>query len=55
MEGVEAEPLVADEEEGDEAAPAAPDEALGVDFAEDEDLEEVDDEERPGAARRDRS
>src|SRR5579862_5558083 len=45
-EGAEAEPLVTDEEEGDDAAPAAPDEALGVDFAEDEDLEEADDEDR---------
>jgi uncharacterized protein (TIGR02300 family) len=36
-----------EEEEGAEAAPAAPDEALGVDFAEDEDLEEADDDEVP--------
>ena len=46
-EGVEAEPLVAaddEEEEGAEGAPPAPDEALGVDFAEDEDLEEAEDE-----------
>jgi uncharacterized protein (TIGR02300 family) len=41
-EGVEAEPLVVDDEDGDDAAPAAPDEAVGVDFAEEEDLEEAD-------------
>jgi uncharacterized protein (TIGR02300 family) len=47
-EGVEAEPLVAsdDEDAGDEVV-AAPDEALGVDFAEDEDLEDADDDEVP--------
>jgi len=45
---VAAEPLdTGDEEEGVEAAPAAPDDALGVDFAEDEDLEEADDDEVP--------
>jgi uncharacterized protein (TIGR02300 family) len=45
---VAAQPLdTGDEEEGVEAAPAAPDEALGVDFAEDEDLEEADDDEVP--------
>jgi uncharacterized protein (TIGR02300 family) len=45
-EGVEAEPIEAsDDEEGDSETPAAPDEALGVDFAEDEDdLEEAEDE-----------
>ena len=47
-EGVEAEPLeVADDEDPAEATPAAPDEALGVDFAEDEDIEEADDDEVP--------
>ena len=45
-EGAEAEPLEAsdEDEDGAEAKPAAPDEALGVDFTEDdEDLEESDD------------
>jgi uncharacterized protein (TIGR02300 family) len=46
-EGVEAEPLETEEEEGVEAAPPTPDEALGVDFTEDEDLEEADDDEVP--------
>jgi uncharacterized protein (TIGR02300 family) len=47
-EGVEAEPLdTGDEEDGAGATPAAPDEAVGVDFAEDEDLEEADDDEVP--------
>jgi uncharacterized protein (TIGR02300 family) len=47
-EGVEAEPLETEEDEGVEAvAPASPDEALGVDFAEDEDLEDADDDEVP--------
>jgi uncharacterized protein (TIGR02300 family) len=48
-EGVEAEPLEAadDDEDPAEATPAAPDDALGVDFAEDEDLEEADDDEVP--------
>ena len=49
-EAVEAEPLDTgdeDEDGGPEAAPAAPDEALGVDFAEDEDLEDADDDEVP--------
>jgi uncharacterized protein (TIGR02300 family) len=48
-EAVEAEPLVAeDDEDGSpDAAPAAPDEALGVDFAEEEDLEEADEDEVP--------
>ena len=47
-EGVAAEPLeVADDEDPAEATPAAPDEALGVDFAEDEDIEEADDDEVP--------
>jgi uncharacterized protein (TIGR02300 family) len=47
-EGAAAEPLeVADDEDPVEATPAAPDEALGVDFAEDEDLEEADDDEVP--------
>jgi uncharacterized protein (TIGR02300 family) len=47
--GVEAEPLETGDEDEDvvEAAPAAPDEALGVDFAEDEDLEDADDDEVP--------
>jgi uncharacterized protein (TIGR02300 family) len=47
-EGAAAEPLeVADDEDPVEAAPAAPDDALGVDFAEDEDIEEADDDEVP--------
>jgi len=47
-EGAAAEPLeVADDEDPVEATPAAPDESLGVDFAEDEDLEEADDDEVP--------
>jgi len=47
-EGAEAEPLeVADDEDPAEATPAAPDDALGVDFAEEEDLEEADDDEVP--------
>jgi uncharacterized protein (TIGR02300 family) len=45
---VAVEPLdTGEEEEGVEAAPVAPDDALGVDFAEDEDLEEADDDEVP--------
>src|SRR5690348_3185212 len=46
----EAEPLDTgddDEDGGPDAAPAAPDEALGVDFAEDDDLEDADDDEVP--------
>ena len=47
-EGAAAEPLeVADDEDPAEATPAAPDDALGVDFAEEEDLEEADDDEVP--------
>jgi uncharacterized protein (TIGR02300 family) len=48
-EGAVAEPIEAsdEEEEGAEEAPSSPDEALGVDFAEDEDLEEADDDEVP--------
>ena len=47
-EAVEAEPLeTGDEDEDVVVAPAAPDEALGVDFAEDEDLEDADDDEVP--------
>jgi uncharacterized protein (TIGR02300 family) len=46
-EGAAAEPLEAADEDSDDAAPAAPDEALGVDFAEDEELEENDDDEVP--------
>jgi uncharacterized protein (TIGR02300 family) len=48
-EGVEAEPIETgdDDEDGVEAAPAAPDEALGVDFAEDEDVEDADDDAVP--------
>jgi uncharacterized protein (TIGR02300 family) len=44
-EGAEAEPLEAADEDDEvaKAAPASPDESLGVDFAEDEDLEETDD------------
>ena len=43
-EGAAAEPLVAaDDEDADPADPPAPDEALGVDFAEEEDLEEAED------------
>ena len=48
-EGAEAEPLDTgddDDDSGDDA-PSAPDEAVGVDFAEDEDLEESDDDEVP--------
>ena len=46
-EGAAAEPLeVADDEDADPADPPAPDEALGVDFAED-DIEEADDDEVP--------
>jgi uncharacterized protein (TIGR02300 family) len=40
-------PLLADDEAGDEEQPSAPGEALGVDFAGDEDLEEADDDEVP--------
>lgn len=46
----EAEPLDTGDEDDDggaDAAPAAPDEALGVDFAEDDDLEDADDDEVP--------
>lgn len=49
-EGVEAEPLDTgdeDEEGVEPAGPAAPDEALGVDFAEEEDLEDTDEDEVP--------
>ncbi len=49
-EAVEAEPLDTgdeDEDGGADATPAAPDEALGVDFAEDDDLEDADDDEVP--------
>jgi uncharacterized protein (TIGR02300 family) len=47
-EGAEQEPVEAsDDDDGDEAQPAPPDEALGVDFAEDEDLEDSDDDEVP--------
>ena len=47
-EAVEAEPLeTGDEDDDTVAAPTAPDEALGVDFAEDEDLEDADDDEVP--------
>jgi len=46
-EGAAAEPLETGDEDADDATPAAPDEALGVDFAEDEDLEEADDDEVP--------
>ena len=46
-EGVEQEPLETGEDEEEGAQPAAPDEALGVDFAEDEDLEEADEDEVP--------
>ncbi len=45
-EAVEAEPLETEDEDV-VVAPAAPDEALGVDFAEDEDLEDADDDEVP--------
>ncbi len=44
----EADPIdTGDEDEDPAATPAAPDEALGVDFAEDEDLEDADDDEVP--------
>ena len=43
-EGVEAEPLETGDEDSDDPTPASPEESLGVDFAEDEDLEEADDE-----------
>jgi uncharacterized protein (TIGR02300 family) len=46
-EGVEAEPLETGEEEDGEVAPPSPEEGLGVDFAEDEDLEEADEDEVP--------
>ena len=47
-EGVAAEPIVAtDDDEVADEAPAAPDEALGVDFAEEEDLEDADEDEVP--------
>ena len=48
-EAVEAEPIVADDDEDADAdaQPAAPEEALGVDFAEDEDLEDADEDEVP--------
>ncbi len=46
-EGVDAEPLETGEDESPESKPPAPDEALGVDFAEDEDLEESDDDAVP--------
>jgi uncharacterized protein (TIGR02300 family) len=45
-EGAEVEPLVADDEDA-EGAPAAPDDGLGVDFAEEEDIEDADDDEVP--------
>jgi uncharacterized protein (TIGR02300 family) len=47
---VAAEPLAATDDDDDadpDAAPAAPDEALGVDFAEEDDLEDADDDEVP--------
>src|SRR6185312_15136539 len=46
----EAEPLDTgddDDDGGADSKPAAPDEALGVDFAEDDDLEDADDDEVP--------
>ena len=48
-EAAEAEPVEAsdEEEEGAEGTPSAPDEALGVDFTEEEDLEDADDDEVP--------
>ena len=49
-EAVGAEPLDTGEDEDDSGAegkPAAPDEAIGVDFTEDEDLSEADDDEVP--------
>jgi uncharacterized protein (TIGR02300 family) len=47
-EAVEADVIeTGDEDEDPAATPAAPDEALGVDFAEDEDLEDADDDEVP--------
>jgi uncharacterized protein (TIGR02300 family) len=46
-EGVAAEPIVATDDDAADEAPAAPDEALGVDFAEEEDLEDADDDEVP--------
>jgi uncharacterized protein (TIGR02300 family) len=47
-EGVEAEPLVASDDDDDADPAAAPsDEAVGVDFAEEEDLEDADDDEVP--------
>jgi uncharacterized protein (TIGR02300 family) len=46
-EGVDAEPLETGEDEDEPEAPASPDEALGVDFAEDEDLEDADDDAVP--------
>ena len=49
-EAAEAEPLDTgddDDDGGADSKPAAPDEALGVDFAEDDDLEDADDDEVP--------
>jgi uncharacterized protein (TIGR02300 family) len=47
-EGAAAEPIVAtDDDEVADDAPAAPEEALGVDFAEEEDLEDADEDEVP--------
>jgi uncharacterized protein (TIGR02300 family) len=48
-EGVEAEPLETgdEDEDGAEGKPSAPDEALGVDFTEDEDVEDADDDAVP--------
>jgi uncharacterized protein (TIGR02300 family) len=49
-EAAEAEPIDTgdeDEEGGPDSQPAAPDEAMGVDFAEEDDLEDADDDEVP--------
>jgi len=45
--GVDEAPLLADDDSAEEATPGAPGEALGVDFAEDDDLEAADDDEVP--------
>ena len=42
--GVDEAPLLADDDAAEEEAVAAPDAALGVDFAEDDDIEDADDE-----------
>ncbi len=46
-EAVETEPLETGDDDDEVAAPTAPDDGLGVDFAEDEDLEDADDDEVP--------